>query len=69
MMPVTEWYRIVDGLPVYNHIEMGHSQGETPTTKHPDQEQYWSKARWAKKLGYLNDAGVLVAVPEEDTHE
>lgn len=54
--PATAWYQKAYKGENYffNHIEDGHSVGETPLDLF---DLKWVKAKWQKQLGYLVDQG------------
>jgi hypothetical protein len=62
MEPVTRWEVWDDDEDVkdwrHNHIDHGHADGEFPTPKFLSQAG-WTKGKWRKGLGHLDDAHVL----------
>ena len=57
---ITCWYRVVDGVPQWNHFEYDWTDRNNPLSICKKQAQMWKDVEWCKTYGYLTD-GVVKA--------
>lgn len=63
--PITKWYRhkgkdpMGNDLILFNHIENGWAEADTPTPHSPDQKRSWSNSKWTKEFVWLDENHVV----------
>lgn len=66
MEKVTAWFKHNKDKIIFNHIEDGWCETDTPTVKrHGTSQDLWHTAKWNKEFGYLDEKHVYTKIDSE----